>query len=67
MTACNVVREWLPWYVTGSMDFATAERIASTRNCPRSSVFTSLSNGSTTRTPANGRPLLAATTTPEIG
>lgn len=28
MTACNVVREWLPWYVTGSMDFATAERVA---------------------------------------
>ena len=34
MTACNVVREWLPWYVTGSMDFATAERIANhLRDC----------------------------------
>ena len=34
MTTCNVVLEGLPWYVTGSIDLATAERIAEhLRNC----------------------------------
>lgn len=34
MTTCDVVREGLPWYVTGSIDLATAERIADhLRNC----------------------------------
>ena len=34
MTTCKQVGEWLPWYVTGSIDFAVAERIAAhLRDC----------------------------------
>jgi hypothetical protein len=28
MMTCDQTREWLPWYVTGSIDFEIAERIA---------------------------------------
>jgi hypothetical protein len=28
MMPCEQIREWLPWYVTGSIDLATAEQIA---------------------------------------
>ena len=28
MMTCDRVREWLPWYLTGSIDFQTAEEIA---------------------------------------
>ena len=34
MTTCEQVGEWLPWYVTGSIDFTVAERIAAhLRDC----------------------------------
>ena len=34
MTACEQIREQLPWYITGSIEFEEAERIAShLRDC----------------------------------
>jgi len=34
VTTCEQIGEWLPWYVTGSIDFAVAERIAAhLRDC----------------------------------